>query len=96
MSVSGEGSREGQGLVKVGGQGQGSRLGVKVGVKVVGTMSGVNVRVMIGVTRSGCQVLGSRLGGQGQGRGMGQGQGEGIKVWGIRVRWSVGFSLGRL
>ena len=41
----------------------------------------------MGVTRSGVNV-------SGQGQGSCQGQGKGVKVWQIRVRWSVEGEVG--
>ena len=85
-----------EGGVIVGGQclGRGQGLGVKVVVKVGCQGRGVKVRGMIG-----CHKVGVSVGGQSRGvnvRGSMSGgavmvRGMRVKVWGVGVRWSVGF-----
>ena len=70
-------------------------------VKVGGQGCGVKVRVVIGGHKVGVKVGGSRSGSRSGSMSGGQRVGEGVKVrgmrvkvWGVGVRWSVGFSVG--
>ena len=67
-------------MVKVGGQGR--------GVKVRGMIGGQKVGVNVGG-----QSRGSMSGGQCLGKGV-MVRGMRVKVWGVGVRWSVGFIVG--
>ena len=82
-------------MVKVGGQDRWRGQGW--GVKVLGGVKVWGFKVVV-------KVVGSRSWGQGQGydqwsqsRGQCRGQSRGsmrVKVWGVGVRWSVGFIVG--
>ena len=72
-------------------------LGVKVVVKVGGQRRGVKVRGMIGGHKVGVSVGGQSRGVNVRGSMSGGGvmvRGMRVKVWGVGVRWSVGFIVG--